>query len=95
MGLSPGQHYDSLHNKPHVSKPGDLRPVAILWQLHLDKNQLVCVVYREGDGLELCVESPSAVIVREPFDLQPRALARARALHASLKRRGWLDTPAL
>jgi hypothetical protein len=31
--------------------------------------------------------------VAEPFDLQPRAMARAKALRESLKRRGWRDDP--
>jgi hypothetical protein len=76
-----------------VSKPGDARLVATLWQLSWRDDRLVCVVYREADGLQLSVESPTAVIVTERFELQPRALARAHALCASLKRRGWRDTP--
>jgi hypothetical protein len=76
-----------------VSKPGDARLIATLWQLSMKDDHLVCVVYREDDGLQLCVESPTSVIVRERIELQPRALARARALCTSLKRRGWHDTP--
>jgi hypothetical protein len=78
-----------------VSKAGDPRQVATLWQLYLKNDRLACVVYREDAGLQLSVESPTAVIVCEPFDLQPRALARAKALRTSLLRRGWNDTPAV
>jgi hypothetical protein len=49
------------------------------------------VVYRTARGFELAVESPSAVVVKERFALQPRALARAYALKESLKRRGWTE----
>jgi hypothetical protein len=55
---------------------------------------LACCVYRDGIGLlQLRVESPTALIVCEPFELQPRAVARAHALRESLKRRGWIDRP--
>jgi hypothetical protein len=54
-----------------------------------------CCVYRNGSGLELRVESATAVIVCEPFDFRPRALARVQALRQSLKRRGWLERTAL
>jgi BMFP domain-containing protein YqiC len=40
-------------------------------------------------GMELRLESAAGVILREPFEMQPRSLARARALRESLKRRGW------
>ena len=40
------------------------------------------------------VESPTAVILSEAFELQPRSFARTRALRASLKRRGWQDAKA-
>lgn len=69
----------------------DLRPVATLWQLALKEDQLFCTVYRHGDGFQLRLESPTAVILIEPFELQPRMLARTEALRASLKRRGWQD----
>jgi hypothetical protein len=76
-----------------VSTPGDARLVATLWQLSLNADQLACVVYRKDDGLQLSVESPTTVIVSERFDLQPRAMARAHALRASLERRGWRAIP--
>jgi hypothetical protein len=63
--------------------------VATLWQLAWNDERLSCAVYRDGKLLQLCVESATAVIVAEEFDLQPRALARAHALRDSLKRRGW------
>ena len=67
------------------------RPVATLWQLALKDDRLFCTVYRCSDGLQLRVESPTTVIVSEPFELQPRTLARSQALRASLKRRGWQE----
>ena len=70
------------------------RPVATLWQLAWNDNRLFCTVYRSDEGLQLRVESPTAVILSEPFELQPRTFARTQALRASLKRRGWQDTPA-
>ena len=69
----------------------DLRPVATLWQLGLAKDRLFCTIYRGDEGLQLRVETATAVIFTEPFDLQPRMLARTRALRASLKRHGWQD----
>ena len=67
--------------------------VATLWQLAwTDNSVLACCVYRDGAGrLELRVQSASALIVREPFEIQPRAVARAHALRESLKRSGWVD----
>jgi len=53
---------------------------------------LSCTVYRNTDGLQLRLESPTAIILSEPFELQPRVLARMQALRASLKRRGWRDS---
>lgn len=70
------------------------RPVAVLWQLAWNDDRLFCTVYKNHDGLHLRVESADAVIVSEPFDLQPRMFARTQALRASLKRRGWQDVPA-
>ena len=70
------------------------RRVAILWQLAWQESAIACVIYRDDRGLELRVECDAAVIAREPFDLQPRALARANALRDSLKRRGWQEVPA-
>jgi len=73
-------------NSPHPQL------VATLWQLTWHDDHLSCAVYRRGTKLHLQIESPSAVIVREQFDLAPRALARAQALRAALKRRGWQDS---
>jgi hypothetical protein len=66
--------------------------VALLWQLGLNDASIACGVYRDSLGLELRVESASAVIVRERFDLQPRVLARAQTLREALQRRGWTDS---
>jgi hypothetical protein len=67
-------------------------PLATLWNLSWNGDRLTCVVYRDGDGrMQLRVESPDAVVVDERFELQPRMLARARALREALKRRGWED----
>jgi hypothetical protein len=68
----------------------------VLWELEWNENRLSCAVYRRGNGLELRVESAMAVIVTEPFVIEPRALARAQMLRDDLKRRGWTDgTPSL
>ena len=66
--------------------------VATLWQLTWHDDRLSCAVYRRGTKLHLQIESPSAVIVREQFDLAPRATARAQALRDALKRRGWQES---
>ncbi|MET0168127.1 MAG: hypothetical protein ABW318_24445 [Vicinamibacterales bacterium] len=68
-----------------------VRPVATLWRLTWKGDLLSCSVYRDGEGLELRLESPAAVILSEPFELQPRALARTQSLRESLKRRGWQE----
>jgi hypothetical protein len=73
---------------PHATD----RPLAMLWELEWNADRLTCAIYRHGSGLQLRVESAVAVIVTERFDLQPRALARARTLRQGLKRRGWRDT---
>jgi hypothetical protein len=65
------------------------QPVATLWQLIWQDQQLSCVVYRERDALRLRVESSTTVIVSEPFDMQPRTVARVHALRDALLRRGW------
>jgi hypothetical protein len=70
------------------------RPVATLWQLALDGNRVFCTVYRHETGLQLRIESPTAVIFSERFELQPRTFARTQALRDSLKRRGWKDLRA-
>ena len=66
--------------------------VATLWNLMFNGNQVSCVVYQGTHGMELRVESPAGTILSEPFDMQPRAMARSRALRESLKRRGWSET---
>jgi len=63
----------------------------VLWELEWNENRLSCAVYRRSSGLELRVESAIAVIVTEPFVIEPRALARAQMLRDDLKRRGWTD----
>ena len=50
-----------------------------------------CVVYHGVKGMELRIESATRVILAEPFEMQPRALARTRAVRESLKRRGWKE----
>jgi hypothetical protein len=64
----------------------------VLWELEWNENRLVCAVYRRAHGLQLRVESAKAVIVSEPFVIEPRALARAQALRDDLKRRGWTES---
>lgn len=68
--------------------------VATLWRLIWKDDRLSCAVYRSDAGLQLRLESPTTVILSEPFDLQPRTVARTQALRKSLKRRGWRDYPA-
>jgi len=65
--------------------------ISTLWNLTFNAQQLRCVIYRGVNGLELRLESLTAVILSEPFDMEPRALARTRALRESLKRRGWQE----
>jgi hypothetical protein len=67
------------------------RPVTTLWTMASNGVRLSCAVYRAATGLELRVESETATMVREPFELQPRAIARTQALRESLRRRGWQD----
>jgi hypothetical protein len=71
----------------------DVRPVATLWRLALNDDQLSCNVYRQSDGFELRVESATAIILAERFELQPRMVARTERLRESLTRRGWQETP--
>ena len=75
-----------------MEQSGALRPVATLWQLTFNDERVCCNIYRDGQTLQLRVESPSAIIVDEPFELMPRMLARTQALRASLVRRGWRDS---
>jgi hypothetical protein len=65
--------------------------IATLWKLTWKDDRVSCVVYRNTRGMELSLESPGGVIISEPFELQPRAIARTRALRDSLKRRGWKE----
>ena len=74
-----------------MSNAGD-SPLAVLWELRWNENRLVCAVYRCTSGLQLRVESARAVIVSEPFVIEPRALARAQKLRDDLKRRGWAES---
>jgi hypothetical protein len=71
-----------------------ITPIAILWRMTWNAEVVSCVVYRREDGLRLQLESPTATILTEPFELQPRMLARSQALRKSLQRRGWQDAPA-
>jgi hypothetical protein len=77
-----------------VTDSDDTPPLATLWQLSWKQDRLSCSVYRDGEGLQLRLESDSTVILAEPFDLMPRTLARTQALRESLKRRGWHEPPA-
>jgi hypothetical protein len=70
---------------------GRVGRVTTLWNLIFDDSRVSCVIYRGADGMELRLESPAGTILTMPFDLQPRALARTRALRESLKRRGWKE----
>jgi hypothetical protein len=65
--------------------------VSTLWNLSFNGDRVSCVIYHGTDGMELRLESPTGIILSEPFDMQPRALARTRALRQSLKRRGWRE----
>jgi hypothetical protein len=66
------------------------RPVARLWALSWNGDRLSCAIYRSGEGkLEMRLQSGNAIILAEPFDLGPRAVARTNALKRSLERRGW------
>jgi hypothetical protein len=67
------------------------RPIATLWKLGWEGASVACVIYRHQTGLQLRLESPTATIMNEPFEMQPRMFARTQALRDSLKRRGWQD----
>jgi hypothetical protein len=83
-----------VHNTLAVPISVEPERVATLWELAwVDDSVLTCCICRDGVGLQLRVQSPNALIVCEPFELQPRAVARAHALRESLKRRGWVDRP--
>ena len=66
-------------------------PIAVLWDVECNDHRLACRIYRQDSSMQLRIESPTAVVVAESFEMQPRALARARAVHAGLTRRGWRD----
>jgi hypothetical protein len=66
--------------------------MTTLWRLAWNDDQLSCVVYRGDDGLQLRLESKKAVILSQPFEMRPRALARLKTLRESLKRRGWRES---
>ena len=79
---------------PSLKADGDgARPVATLWRLTWNGDLLPCSANPAGEGLELRLESAAAVILAEPFELQPRALAKTQSLRESLKRRGWQELP--
>jgi hypothetical protein len=66
-------------------------PIAVLWEVEWNEHRLSCAVYRHGAGLQLRIESPTSIVTAEPFEMRPRALARAELLHRNLTRRGWRD----
>jgi hypothetical protein len=75
---------------PPMTIPREGR-VTTLWNLMFDGSRLSCAVYHGPTGMELRLESATGTIFREPFDMQPRSLARTKALRESLKRRGWIE----
>jgi hypothetical protein len=80
------------HNEADVRAARGSQPLATLWRLAWNGDNLACIVYRCSDGrLQLRVEVAETVIVDERFELQPRMMARARALREALKRRGWQE----
>jgi hypothetical protein len=76
---------------PHVSRPRNGRPLATLFQLSWNGDNVSCVVYKRGDRLEMCLETGARVLLTERFAIQPRMLARVKTLKKSLKRRGWQE----
>jgi len=81
-----------VHNSRTVPTPPNAQRIATLWQLSWGDNHVTCAIYRDANGrMELRIESPTAVILTEAFEVQPRAMARAQALRESLKRRGWQE----
>jgi hypothetical protein len=74
-----------------VSKPKDT-PIAVLWDLEWNANRLACRIYRHGSEMQLRIESPTAIVITEPFEMRPRTLARVRALRDGLTRRGWRES---
>jgi hypothetical protein len=84
-----------VDNSGDVSRSGAPHRIATLWELAWNDERLACVVCRVDGGLRLCIESSTAVLVSERFTMEPRAIARVRALRDSLQRRGWHDTAAV
>ena len=70
-----------------------MRPIVTLWRLVWNDDLVSCAVYRDGRRLQLRLESPTAVILALPFELQPRMFARTQLLRESLERRGWSPVP--
>ena len=75
-----------------VALPTRRIPLATLWKLTFNDDRLSCAVYRAGKGLEMRLETRRETILKEPFEIRPRMLARAQALRQSLKRRGWRES---
>lgn len=67
--------------------------VATLWRLSWGASSLRCAIYRADGAFQLSVESDTAAIITERFDMKPRAFTRAQALRNALKRRGWVEQP--
>jgi hypothetical protein len=91
----PHEASDPAHLKAIIAPPMTIPRegrVATLWNLMFDGSSLSCAVYQGPTGMELRLESATGTIFREPFDMQPRSLARTKALRESLKRRGWEET---
>ena len=65
--------------------------MTTLWNLIFHEARVSCVVYHGDQGMELRLESAEGVILTEPFNMQPRAFARTKALRESLMRRGWIE----
>jgi hypothetical protein len=79
-------------NSPAVTLARD-RHISTLWNLTFNEHRVRCAIYHAANGMELRLESATGVILTEPFDMEPRSLARTRALRESLKRRGWKENP--
>ena len=77
-----------------MSQSGLPPRIATLWELAWNDERLACVVCHADDGLRLRIESQATVIVSERFTMEPRVVARVRALRDSLQRRGWYDARA-
>jgi hypothetical protein len=74
-----------------VANEAEAAPIMTLWRMGWNEDRVSCVVYRRPSGLQLHLESTTATILSEPFDLQPRMVARSQALRRSLQRRGWQE----